>query len=234
MTPSLGQPSPAERAFVRLYRRHVGDVYHYALAMLQDEPAAVEVTRTTFANAQRALELGDTPRRPHAWLLGLAHAVCGRRLRHARGEPVEDELADRLVAADTAVSGEDVRRALARLPFDQRAALVLREVENRSYVDVADVLGLPVEDVEALVFRARRAFREDLEAALTCGQAQLSVSRQLDGRLARAARADLRRHLAECPVCAAFARSQGARREALRELGDVPLPASLDRHRRIS
>jgi RNA polymerase sigma factor (sigma-70 family) len=234
MTPSLGQQPRAERAFARLYRRHVGDVYRYALAMLQDEAGAEDVTRTTFANARRALELGERPRRPLVWLLALAHGVCRRRLRPAATEAADDELADRLVAEEAAITGEDVRRALGRLPFDQRAALVLREVEHRSYAEVADVLELAAGAAEALVFRARRAFREELESALACGAAQLAVSRQLDGRLRRAARAELRRHLAECPDCAAFAHSHGLRREALRELGALPLPDALGRSRRIS
>jgi DNA-directed RNA polymerase specialized sigma24 family protein len=233
MRPSLGQQPRAERVFVRLHRRHVGDVYRYALAMLQDEAVAEAVTRTTFANARRALQHGERPRRPLAWLLALAHGICWRRLPPAATDAAEDDLADRLLTDEAALTGEDVRRALGRLPFDQRAALVLREVEGHTYVEIADVLELPTEAAEALVVHARRGFRDALEHALTCGAAQLAVSRHVDGRLPRAARPELRRHLGACQACAAFARSQGVRREALRELAALPLPASLGSARRI-
>src|SRR5947199_252625 len=50
---------------------------------------------------------------------------------------------------------DGVLTALARLPFNQRAAIVMREVEDRSYAEIAEVLGVTVPAVEALLFRAR-------------------------------------------------------------------------------
>src|SRR5205823_1268289 len=80
---------------------------------------------------------------------------------------------------------------------------------------------------ETLIFRARRALREQLEGSLTCGEAELAISRQVDRRLPRAERGVLRAHLRQCPDCATFARSQRAQRAAFKTLGAVPLPASL-------
>src|SRR5262249_26220182 len=54
---------------------------------------------------------------------------------------------------------EGVLRALGRLPFNQRAALVMRELEGRSYAEIADTLGVSVAAVETLIFRARRSLR---------------------------------------------------------------------------
>ena len=54
---------------------------------------------------------------------------------------------------------EAVLRALGRLPFNQRAALVMRELEGRSYSEIADTLGVSVPAVETLIFRARRSLR---------------------------------------------------------------------------
>src|SRR5207253_11207830 len=76
-------------------------------------------------------------------------------------------------------------------------------------------------------FRARRALREQLEGALTCDQAELAISRQLDGRLPRAERGSLRAHLRACPDCATVARRQRAQRTAFKALAAVPLPSSL-------
>jgi Putative zinc-finger len=81
--------------------------------------------------------------------------------------------------------------------------------------------------VETLIFRARRALREQLEGSLTCGEAEFAISRQLDGRLPRPERGQLRAHLRECPECSAFARRQRAQRGALKSLALVPLPGSL-------
>ena len=81
--------------------------------------------------------------------------------------------------------------------------------------------------METLLFRARRALREQLEGALTCGEAERALSLQLDGRLESSERGRLRAHLRECGECASLARRQRARRAALRSLGPLPLPASL-------
>jgi hypothetical protein len=64
---------------------------------------------------------------------------------------------------------DEVLTALAKLPFNQRAAIVMREVEDRSYAEIAEVLGVTVPAVEALLFRARgnlRARRKSLAGAL--------------------------------------------------------------------
>jgi RNA polymerase sigma-70 factor (ECF subfamily) len=212
-----------ERAFERIYRRHVGDVYHYALAVLRDPLDAEEVTQTTFLNAYRGFRRGRRARLQLNSLLAIAHEVCRLRGGHIRLDEA-DLLADEEEEQTTAA---DVRRALGRLSFDQRAVLVMREVEGRSYAEIAQILTLSVSRVEALIFEARHALREELDGSLTCHQAELAISRRLDDRLSRRERRLLRRHLRACEECEAFARSQQAQRIALRALAAIPLPETL-------
>ena len=189
MAPLIAHRPGVDRAFERLYRRHALDVYRYAQAVLRNQADAEDVTQTTFMNAYRALERGERPESPHNWLIAIAHNVCRQRFRAASRRPqevmFEDDVADHLVQPDDddAPSPEDIKRALSHLAFNQRAALVMRELEGRSYTEIADLLGVSVSAVETLIFRARRALREQLEATLTCGQAELLLSRQLDGEL---------------------------------------------------
>jgi RNA polymerase sigma factor (sigma-70 family) len=181
-------------------------------------------------NAYRALERGERPRTPQNWLIAIAHNVCRQRFRQSQRRPNEVELNEELAEAyveEDAVSAEDIRRALGHLAFNQRAALVMRELEGRSYQEIAEILGLSVSAVETLIFRARRALREQLEEGITCHDAELAISRQLDGRLSRKDRGALRAHLRECEECARFARSQRAQRGAIKSLAAIPLPASL-------
>src|SRR5213082_2657760 len=207
MTPLLAQRPRPDRAFERLYRRHVGDVYRYALAVMRN-PAE----------------------KPQNWLIAIAHNVCRQRFRQSARRPsevaFEDDIADTIVDEE-APTGEDIRRALGHLAFNQRAALVMRELEGRSYAEIAEVLDLSVSAVETLIFRARRALREQLEGSFSCGEAELAISKQLDGRLSRAEKSSLRAHLRECAECATFARRQRAQRAALKSIGAVPLPATL-------
>ena len=231
MTPLLAQRSRSDRAFERLYNKHVGDVYRYALAVMRNPTDAEDVTQTTFLNAYRSyVEKGSRPEKPQNWLIAIAHNVCRQRFRQSARRPAEvsfeDDIAD-TVADDEAPTGDDIRRALSHLAFNQRAALVMRELEGRSYSEIAEILEVSTSAVETLIFRARRALREQLEGSLTCGEAEFAISRQLDGRLPRGERGQLRAHLRECSECAGFARRQRAQRGALKTLALVPVPSSL-------
>ena len=212
MTPFLARQR-TDRNFERLYQKHAGDVYRYALVVLRNEADAEDVTQTTFMNAYRAFANGERPRTPQNWLIAIAHNVCRQRFRQSARRPAEvsfeDDIAD-TVADDEAPTGDDIRRALSHLAFNQRAALVMRELEGRSYSDIAEILEVSTSAVETLIFRARRALREQLEGSLTCGEAEFAISRQLDGRLPRGERGQLRAHLRECAECAGFARRQRA------------------------
>ncbi|HSL65689.1 MAG TPA: RNA polymerase sigma factor, partial [Gaiellaceae bacterium] len=234
MTPILGQRQRAERterAFERLYRRHVGDVYRYSLGLLRNPADAEDVTQTTFLNAYRAYRRGERPESPRAWLTAIALNVCRQRFRteSRRVDEValEESGVERALPDPETPTPEELRRALAHLAFNQRAALVMRELEGRSYAEIAELLGLTNSAVETLLFRARRALREQLDGALTCREAELAISRQLDRRLSRGERGALRAHLRSCGECATLARKQRAHRSALRSLALVPLPSSL-------
>src|ERR671931_1353949 len=231
MAPLLAQRARADRAFEKLYQRHVGDVYRYALVVMRNPDDAEDVTQTTFMNAYRAFSRGERPRTPQNWLIAIAHNVCRQRFRQLQRRPnetplEEDEIAQ-IAPDDETPSAEDIRRALSHLAFNQRAALVMRELEGRSYAEIAEVLDVSTSAVETLIFRARRALREQLEGSLTCGEAEFAISRQLDGRLPRQERGQLRAHLRECRECASFARRQRAQRGALKTLALVPVPSSL-------
>jgi RNA polymerase sigma factor (sigma-70 family) len=233
MTPIFVQRQSGEQAFERLYRSHVQDVYRYALMVTRNTDDAEDVAQTTFLKAYRAYQRGDRPRHPRRWLITIAHNTCGTRIRDARRRPQEVALDEQLVeptpvgGGDVDVDVQELVRAVGALSFNQRAALVMRELEGRTYAEIAEVLQLSTSAVETLLLRARRALREQLEGTLSCGEAERALSLQLDGRLSKDERPGLRAHLRECAECASLARRQRARRAALRSLGPLPLPASL-------
>jgi RNA polymerase sigma factor (sigma-70 family) len=232
VTPLLARRRPAaDRSFERLYTKHVHAVYRYALAVLHNEADAEDVTQTTFLNAYRAFQRGERPHTPHNWLIKIAHNVCRQRFRDSRRRPREVEFDDSLAAATIesadVPTATEIRRALGFLAFNQRAALVMRELEGRSYAEIAHVLDVSVGAVETLLFRARRALREQLEGGLTCHEAELTLSRLQERKLSSSERGALRAHLRECKDCAVLERRERGQRSALKHLGAVPLPASL-------
>jgi RNA polymerase sigma factor (sigma-70 family) len=157
-----------DEAFEKLYRSYVKDVYHYALALLRNPADAEDVTQTTFLNAYRAFQRGEEIRKPHNWLIKIAHNVArsryARSARRVKEVPLEDHVDQLAIPEDEKPNVEGVLRALGRLPFNQRAALVMRELEGRSYSEIADTLDVSVAAVEALIFRARRSLRVRTQA----------------------------------------------------------------------
>jgi RNA polymerase sigma factor (sigma-70 family) len=220
----------ASRAIDALYRRHGPEVYRYAFAVLGNHADAEDVTQTTFLNAYRALEQGVHPRKPSNWLLTIASNAIKQRFRQEQSRPRTVELDERIAGTDIDEDGPSVGElltALSKIPPQQRQAIVLREFEGRSYAEIAEILGVTTSALETLLFRARRSLAEELEHQLTCTDAQLAISKSVDGRLGRKERRRLRDHLAECPDCAHFARLQQRNRSALRGLMLLPIPLSL-------
>ena len=221
----IGAPS-----FDRLYRRHAAGVYRYVYAVLGNHADAEDVTQQTFLNAYRAMAQGTKPRKAENWLLTIAHNEVRRHFRRTLGKPMEVELDEELADPTPDVddpSLADVLRALQHLPPSQRAALVMREFEGRSYAEIAEILEVRPDALERLLFRARRGLAEQLEGALTCGEAEDVLLRRLDGRLPRSESRRLKEHLRECPACVRFSTVQKRQRALLKGLSVLPIPASL-------
>jgi RNA polymerase sigma factor (sigma-70 family) len=226
----LSRRNASDAAFERLYERHVQDVYRYSLGMLGAKSDAEDVTQTTFLNAYTAYQRGVQPEKPQNWLMTIAHNVCRQRFRQAQRRPLEttydDDIAPAAVEHD-GPSAADLKRALSELPPNQRAALVMRELEGRSYAEIAEVLSISTSALETLIFRARQALREQLDEQLTCSEAAFAISKAADGRLSVAEQRSLRAHVRACDDCMRAAQRERATRRALKSMLFVPLPQSL-------
>ena len=100
---------------------------------------------------------------------------------------------------------EDLRELvydMQRLPEDQRAALVLAELDALSHTEISEALGVPREKVKALVFQARESLVASRTARETaCHDIRAQIA---NGRGAVLRRGNLRRHLRECDGCREF------------------------------
>src|SRR3954464_3801877 len=122
----------------RLYRKHSGEVLRYALLVLRSRADAEDVMQSVFIRALRALERGEKVRTPRNWLIKIAHNECHRLLSTRRKElELPEQIAVEPVEHGRA---EELRAAMAALPQHQRQALVLRELEGRTYAEIASSL----------------------------------------------------------------------------------------------
>jgi RNA polymerase sigma factor (sigma-70 family) len=196
----------------RLYRRHSGEVLRYAMLVLRSRTDAEDVTQSVFLRALRAIERGEKVRTPRNWLIKIAHNEC-RRLVASRKLHLElpDEIAVEPVEPGRA---EELRAAMDALPATQRQALVLRELEGRTYAEIAQSLDVSESAVETLIFRARRAVREQLEHAMSCEE----FAALLDDP---AARARVRAHARVCAPCATLDHQSRGRKGALKRIASA-------------
>lgn len=159
--------------FQRCFSQHYSGLFRFAFRMLGSRESAEDVAQEAFLRLARGGEPhleGEGARR---WLFVVARNLCLSRLRR-RGREVSlevfpEQASSRPGPADAALAEERrglVREAVARLAPPLREILVLREYEEMSYAEIADVTGCSLGTVRSRLSRARRKLRESLEPLL--------------------------------------------------------------------
>jgi RNA polymerase sigma-70 factor (ECF subfamily) len=144
-------------AFNELVRRHRDRLWAVALRTLGDREDAADALQDALLSAYRSADRFRGDAAVTTWLHRIVVNACLDRIRRRQSRPtvplVDTELA--VVApvdSDTAV---DVRTALARLPAEQRVALVLVDVQGYPVAEVAAMLGVPEGTVKSRCARGR-------------------------------------------------------------------------------
>jgi RNA polymerase sigma-70 factor (ECF subfamily) len=156
-------PDPA-LGLLQRYEEALPHVYGYLLARCGDRSLAEDLTAETFLAAVVAVRKPEAPEPTVPWLIGVArHKLADhwRRLeREERGLRLVDSGTEHCDDPwDETVDAIRARTVLAGLGPHHRAALTLRYVDGLPVGEVADCLGRTVHATEALLVRARAAFR---------------------------------------------------------------------------
>jgi len=227
-------------AFAELYDAFSQRIYNFVYRSVRDAHLAEDICQEVWLKVYREIATLRSPEAFSVWLYRLATRACTDFFRRERpAEELPDALADSHAGGpeSSALSSEKVRfawEALGALPARQNFALYLRQVEDRSYREIAAVLDCPESAVETLLFRARRAFSrayEDLETspANRCKNARRVMSATLDREATPFEQRTVESHLAECRTCRAEVKRFTAADKAYAALPLAALPASLVR-----
>ena len=142
----------------------------YARSLVYDSASADDLVQTALERGLSHWHQFDQRRDMLVWLLSIAHnAFLDQRRRDARlsfVDPAQATAQQDQLRADPGVDiglRLDLLAALGRLSLDQRAPLLLVSVEQLSYAECAEVLGIPIGTVMSRVFRARSALRDMLD-----------------------------------------------------------------------
>lgn len=156
-------------AFEELMRVHEDRVFGICLRMLRDREAALDATQETFVTVFRKADRFAGRSAFSTWLYRVAVNTCydhaRRAVRHRVDSLPEGEDPADAAAGDGFTSVElrsDIEEALAALPAEFRAAVVLADVEGLPLQTVAELLGVPVGTVKSRVFRGRKLLAEAL------------------------------------------------------------------------
>jgi RNA polymerase sigma factor (sigma-70 family) len=154
---------------------HLDDVYTLARYLMRDGAGADDAVQECYL---RALRHFDSYRGPamKPWLLAILRNVCKAEFARRAAQPMAPEQMDDEQAADELPpwqepplspeaellrhhDGAAIRRLIAALPEPFREAVVLRDINDLSYRDIAEVAGVPVGTVMSRLARARSMLR---------------------------------------------------------------------------
>ncbi|MET0836847.1 MAG: sigma-70 family RNA polymerase sigma factor [Thermoleophilaceae bacterium] len=161
---------PAFETIVERYRR---PLTRYVRGILPGERAE-DAVQQSFVNAYEAIRREDAELKLRPWLYRIAHntALNGLRDRALAEQPLDERL-DGVERPDQAFERRQglaqVIAAVQELPERQRDAIVLRELEGRSYEEISAALGVTGGAVRQLLHRARNALRTAATAATPVG-----------------------------------------------------------------
>ncbi|MCA1635201.1 MAG: sigma-70 family RNA polymerase sigma factor [Acidobacteria bacterium] len=176
-----------EAAFAELVRRYRNQITNYVYRMTNDYETAVDLAQETFMRVYAAADRYQTTYAFSTYIYRIATNLAISELRRRKrrrlvsltgffqshdspGEVAELDLRDLNPLQDVTLAEDErrsaVARAIATLPEKYRAPLVLRDVEERSYEEIATILQMSEGTVKSRINRARSFLRDKLQAYL--------------------------------------------------------------------
>jgi len=168
-----------EDEFLELVSKHQDRIYRHAFYLLKDGEDAKDMTQETFIKAwQHRTKLRQ--KTVYAWLLTCVRNLCFNQLKRRKfqvhlSEDDEGDMFGMLLKTHenkSSPSPEEitinqetkqlVHRAIGELPPSMRSIVIMRELEEMSYKEIAAVVKQPENSVKSTVFRARKKLREIL------------------------------------------------------------------------
>lgn len=147
-------------AFEAFFRRYEPGLTGYLWRMIGDAEAARDLCQEAFVRAWAHFDRLQSYTHPAQWLYRVATNLAVSLKRRPAPVPLGDEGPAASDPSTRFIERDFVRQILAELPPKTRALLILRDVEQWSYADLADLLEMSPDAVKMALSRARAQFRE--------------------------------------------------------------------------
>lgn len=158
-----------QSAWDAIHRLHKRKVFNVAYKFVGRHEEAEDLTQEIFLKIHRALHTFDRRANFQTWLISIARNLCIDYYRSVRKEretidrgvdpsQLAPAAADRgpLVALERSDLRDLLRQAFEQLPATLRTAVLMRDIQDRSYLEIARALGLPEGTVKSRINRGRR------------------------------------------------------------------------------
>lgn len=169
----LAQQGEVE-AFDKLVGLHQDRVYALAYRMLGNRDDAADVQQETFLRTWRGLRRFRSDAKFGTWLHRITVNLClSRKRRKDRIVQLDEHMERRLVSTgnmnaclERSETAAALRNVIATMPGHYRALIVLRDVEERSFDEIAEILRCSVGSVRVRLCKARKVLRERMRPYL--------------------------------------------------------------------
>jgi RNA polymerase sigma-70 factor (ECF subfamily) len=153
-----------EKAFAEILKRHQDAVYGFGLRMLHHPQEAEDAAQETFLRFFKAAGRYRAQASLRTYLLKIMKNLCIDFYRKRKTEPMTGlpepcEPDTPLDLLEGAVAEKALEAAVAKLPVNQRTALLLRHTEKMTHKEICEVMDLSQGAVESLLVRARKTLR---------------------------------------------------------------------------
>lgn len=156
------------QAFTVLYEHHKAAIYRYCLRMLIDSDAADDATQETFIKMLAGIKGLQNVESFLSWLFSIARNEVMMQLRRNRRNGIhsDEDVWDKQTPYEITVAAETteiVQRLLQNLKSEYREVILLREYEQLTYTQIAEITDDTESSVKSRLFKARKALTKRLK-----------------------------------------------------------------------
>ena len=147
--------------------QHLPRLLRYARSLVRNPAAAEDLLQSTILRALEKRHLYRVDTNLQGWLMTIMHNEHANEIRRAMRLPnhIKDDGLERLgtpMTQDFTVELNEVIRAVAKLPREQRVPLLLHSRDGLRYDEIAKRMGIPIGTVQSRIWRARSVLRDAL------------------------------------------------------------------------
>jgi RNA polymerase sigma-70 factor (ECF subfamily) len=161
---------------MEIHDQYYQRIRKYILALVRNESAADDLIQETFIKIQENLDGLRDPERLSSWIFRIAYHLCQDHFRTLKKASTHQEIPEDLanfqeipisLKLEQKEMSQCVQDQLDLLPDSQRQIIILAEVMEFSLQEIADILGISVQNVKVRLHRVRKKFKAILEEKCT-------------------------------------------------------------------